>query len=331
MRKPEKAIETETAGEGGTLAGGMVPQKARSFWADFFVRLVKEKPLGAFGGAITLLLLLTAILADVITPYAYTKMHLRDAFQAPSAQYLLGTDDIGRDLLSRVIYGARISMLVGLLGALFATILSAVIGITSGYFGGKFDLFVQRFVDSWMSFPGIFLMLSMIAIIGQGLWQVIIVIGLLYAIGGSRIVRSAVIGIKGNIYVSAAESVGCSTSRILIRHILPNVMAPIIILFTTRLPAMILMESTMSFLGYGIPPPTTSWGGLLGQSGRDNLLIAPWIAIWPGVALSLAVYSVNIFGDAVRDLLDPRLRGGLGRYSGGKILQRRNESMAAEK
>ena len=334
MNNPEQTTTPETTASDGTPTGGMSLPKRRSFFADFFVRLVKEKPLGAIGGAITLLLFLTGILADFITPYTYTKMHLRDAFQAPSAQYLLGTDDIGRDLLSRIIYGARISMMVGLLGSTFATALSAIIGITSGYFGGKFDLFVQRFVDAWMSFPGIFLMLSMIAIIGQGLWQVIAVIGLLYAIGGSRIVRSAVLGIKENVYVHAAESVGCSTSRILIRHILPNVMAPIIILFTTRLPAMILMESTMSFLGYGIPPPTPSWGGLLGQSGRDNMLIAPWIAIWPGVALSLAVYSVNIFGDAVRDLLDPRLRGGLGRYSvkkGRKSGRGKRKGTAAEK
>jgi peptide/nickel transport system permease protein len=316
----------------GILTEEILRPKKRGFWTDFLVRLVREKPLGAIGGVITLLLLFTGIFADVVTPYPYKKMHLRDAFQAPSAKYLLGTDDIGRDLLSRVIYGARISMLVGLLGSTFATVLSAIIGIISGYFGGKIDLFVQRFVDSWMSFPGLFLMLSMIAIIGQGLWQVIFVIGLLYAIGGSRIVRSAVIGIKENTYVRAAEAVGCSTSRILILHILPNVVAPIIILFTTRLPAMILMEATMSFLGYGIPPPTPSWGGLLGQSGRDNLLIAPWIAIWPGIALSLAVYGVNIFGDAVRDLLDPRLRGGLGRYSGGKgmrFMRRRSEGKTA--
>ncbi|HEY91875.1 MAG TPA: ABC transporter permease [Dehalococcoidia bacterium] len=293
-------------------------RRKQSWLVDFLVRLVREKPLGLVGAVITLLLFLAGIFADVIMPYPFAEMHLRDAFQAPSGQHIMGTDDLGRDLFSRVVYGARISMIVGLGGATLGTILSTILGIVSGYYGGKTDLFLQRFVDSWMSFPGLFLMLSMITIIGQGMWQLIIVIGLLYGIGGSRIVRSAVIGIKENAYVQAAVATGCPPSRMLLKHILPNVMAPIIILFTTRLPSMILLESTLSFLGYGIPPPTPSWGGLLGQSGRDNMLIAPWLAIWPGVAISMAVYGVNIFGDAIRDLLDPRLRGGLGRYSGAK-------------
>lgn len=295
-----------------------VGRRRRVWLVDFVVRLVKDKPLGTVGAVITLAFLLIAILADVLMPYPYAEMHLRDAFQSPSSQYLMGTDDLGRDVFSRVIYGARISLIVGLAGATLATILSVIIGVISGYFGGKLDLVLQRVVDAWMSFPGIFLMLSMIAIIGTGLWQIIVVIGLLYAIGGSRIVRSAVISIKANVYVQAAEAIGCTPWTMLTRHILPNVMAPIIILFTTRLPSMILLEATMSFLGYGIPPPTPTWGSLLGQSGRDNMLVAPWIAIWPGVALSLVVYGVNIFGDAVRDLLDPRLRGGMGRYSGVK-------------
>jgi peptide/nickel transport system permease protein len=319
------------ANRAGALSAGVIQQKRRFFLADFVVRLVREKPFGTVGGVITLVLFLTGVLADVLMPYPYAEMHLRDALQPPSAQYLLGTDDLGRDLLSRVIYGARISMTVGLGGATLATVLSALLGIASGYFGGKFDIVLQRFVDAWMCFPGIFLMISMIAIIGQGLWQVIIVISLLYAISGSRIVRGAVIGIRENIYVQAAEAVGCPTWRLLLKHILPNVMAPIIVLFTTRLPSMILLESTMSFLGYGIPPPTPSWGGLLGQTGRDNMLAAPWIALAPGVALSLAVYGVNIFGDAVRDLLDPRLRGGLGRYSGVKIKRPRVDQPGPEK
>jgi len=300
----------------------------QSWLVDFLVRLVKEKPLGLVGAVITILLFLTGIFADVIMPYPFAEMHLRDAFQAPSTQYIMGTDDLGRDLFSRVIYGARISMIVGLGGATLGTIISVILGIVSGYFGGKIDLFLQRFVDSWMSFPGLFLMLSMIAIIGQGMWQLVTVIGLLYGIGGSRIVRSAVIGIKENAYVQAAVATGCSPARMLVKHILPNVMAPIIILFTTRLPSMILLESTLSFLGYGIPPPTPSWGALLGQSGRDNMLVAPWIAIWPGIAISLTVYGVNIFGDAVRDLMDPRLRGGLGRYSGTKPKIRRARKSA---
>jgi len=310
LRKVHETVDTP-------IAVG-IERRKQNWLTDFLVRLVKEKPLGLFGAVITLLLFLTGIFADVIMPYPFAEIHLRDAFQAPSGQYIMGTDELGRDVLSRVIYGARISVIVGLAGATLGTAISTILGIISGYYGGKTDLIVQRFVDAWMSFPGLFLMLSMIAIIGKGMWQVVVVMGLLYGVGGSRIVRSAVIGIKENVYVQAAVATGCSPSRMLLKHILPNVMAPIIILFTTRLPSMILLESTLSFLGYGIPPPTPSWGGLLGQSGRDNMLVAPWIAIWPGIMLSMVVYGVNIFGDAIRDLLDPRLRGGLGRYSGAK-------------
>ena len=297
--------------------------KKHGAFADFLIRLFREKPLGTVTGIMSLIIVLVAIFADVLMPYPYQEMHMRDAFQSSSAQYILGTDNLGRDLLSRVIYGTRISIVVGLVGSLVATTLSTILGIVSGYFGGKVDIILQRFVDSWMCFPGLLLMISMIAFIGPGLWQVIVVISLLYAIGGSRIIRGAVISTKQNVYVQAAEAIGCSTPRMLLRHILPNVMAPVIVLFMTRLPSMILLEASMSFLGYGIPAPTPSWGGLLGQSGRNNMLVAPWIALWPGICISLVVFSFNLFGDSVRDLLDPRMRGGLGRYGGAKIKKSR--------
>ena len=294
-------------------------QKRRSLLVDLIIRLYKEKPLGTIGGVIVLILFFTGISADFLAPYDRDEMHLREILQGPSAKYWFGTDEIGRDLLSRVIHGARISMLVGLVGSVYATILSSLIGIFSGYIGGKFDMAVQRFVDAWMCFPGIFLALAMVAVIGPGLWQVIIVIGLLYAFSGSRIVRGAVIGIKENAYVKAAIAVGAPTQRILFLHILPNVMAPILILLTTRMASMILVEATLSFLGYGIPPPEPSWGGMLSGAGRRYMLQNQWMALWPGLALSIVVYGINMFGDGIRDLLDPRLRGGLGRYGGGKV------------
>ncbi len=287
--------------------------KRHSFLADLFIRLVKEKPLGTIGGIIVLLLLLTGIFADFIAPYGFNES--LGAYRAPpSPQYVLGTDNLGRDMLSRVIFGARISVIVGLTASSLSLLVSTIIGVLCGYKGGKFDLTVQRFVDAWMCFPALVILIVIVSLTGPGIGQIIIVLGLQFGIAGSRVVRGAVIGIKGNTYVEAARAIGAPTGRILIRHILPNIMAPLIILFTTRMPAIILAEATLSFLGYGIPPPTPSWGGMLSGPGRANMLIAPWMAIWPGLALSIVVYGINMFGDALRDLLDPRLRGGVGRY-----------------
>jgi len=289
---------------------------------DFFIRLVQEKPLGTVGGIIVLILLLTGIFADQLAPYGYNQIFLMDSLSPPSSKFWLGTDDLGRDLLSRVIYGARISMIVGVSASFFSTLISALIGIVSGYLGGKFDLGVQRIVDAWMAFPGLILLMSFMALVGTGIIQIIVILSIGFGVGGSRIVRSAVIGIKENVYVDAARTVGCSFTRILVSHILPNVMAPIIILLTVRMAEIILTEAALSFLGFGIPPPTPSWGGMLSGTGRSYMLAAPWMAIWPGLALSIAVYGINMFGDAMRDLLDPRQRGGGGRY----LMEKREES-----
>ena len=282
--------------------------------AVFFVRLVREKPLGTVGGVIVLVLLITGIFADQLAPYGYNQIFLMDSLSPPSSKFWLGTDNLGRDLLSRVIYGARISMIVGVSASFFSTVISALIGIVSGYLGGRFDLIMQRIVDAWMAFPGLILLMSFMALVGTGLSQIIIILSIGYGVSGSRIVRSAVIGIKENVYVTAAATVGCSDIRLLVRHILPNVMAPIIILVTVRMADVILTEAALSFLGFGIPAPIPSWGGMLSGPGRSYMLIAPWMVIWPGLALSIAVYGINMFGDALRDLLDPRQRGGGGRY-----------------
>jgi len=295
-------------------SGRVAEAKRHSFLVGFLIRLMKEKPLGTVGGIITLLLLLTGIFADFIAPYGMNEAHIVDRLSAPSARYWLGVDNVGRDVLSRVIFGARVSVIIGLAASTIATILSLIIGIVSGYIGGKLDLIAQRAVDTAMCIPALILMMVMMSIIGPGMWQVIIVIGVMWGFIGSRIIRSAVISIRENVYVAAAEAIGCSTTRILTRHILPNIMAPTIILFTTRVPNVILVEASLSFLGFGIPPPTPSWGSMLSGSGRSFMFQAPWMAIWPGLALSIVVYGVNIFGDAVRDILDPRLRGGVGRY-----------------
>ena len=295
-------------------SGRVAETKRHSFLVGFWIRLVKEKPLGIVGGIITLLLLLTGIFADFIAPYGVNEIHMGDFLAPPSARFWLGTDSLGRDILSRVIFGARVSVIVGLAGATLATILSLIIGMVSGYIGGKLDLLVQRVVDAIMSMPLLVLLIVLVTIIGPGMWQVIVVLGLTIGIIGSRIIRGAVIGIKENVYVAAAEAIGCSTTRILTRHILPNIMAPTIILFTTRVPNVILAEAALSFLGFGIPPPAASWGGMLSGMGRIHMFQAPWMVIWPGLALASVVYGINMFGDAMRDILDPRLRGGAGRY-----------------
>ena len=294
----------------------VVERKKHSRLVGFAIRLVKEKPLGTAGAVITLLLLFTGIFADFVAPYGMNEVNVEVATMAPSARFWLGTDNLGRDMLSRVIFGARVSVIVGSVGATISTLLSVLIGMLSGYIGGKIDLIVQRLVDGIMCMPDLVLLIAIIATIGRGLWIVIIVLGIEWGIGGSRIIRGAVISVKENVYIEAAKAIGCPRARILTRHVLPNIMAPLIINFSVQVPALILTEASLSFLGYGIAPPTPSWGGMLGISGRTYMFKAPWMAVWPGVALAIVVYGINMFGDAVRDILDPRLRGGIGRYGG---------------
>lgn len=288
-------------------------RKRHSWLVDFVIRLVKEKPLGTVGAVITLLLLLTGIFANFIAPYEVNDF-TGDLMLAPSAKYWFGTDNLGRDILSRVILGTRISVIVGLSAAAIGTFLATIIGMLSGYIGGKFDLIVQRFVDGFMCFPALILLIVTLSLTGPGMWQVIVVLGLWYGVVGSRTIRGATMSVRENMYVDAAVAIGCPTSKILTRHILPNIVGPVIVMFSLLVPNAILTEASLSFLGFGIPPPAPSWGGMLGGSGRSHMFLAPWMAIWPGLALAIVVYGVNMFGDAVRDLLDPRLRGGSGRY-----------------
>jgi peptide/nickel transport system permease protein len=297
-------------------------EKRRSMAIDVVVRLVKEKPLGLIGGIIVLVMLLTGLFANFLAPYGYNDMDLTARLSAPSMTHLMGTDNMGRDIFSRIIYGARISMIVGLSGAAISAVVAFLVGGISGYFSGTFDMVVQRVVDAVQCFPSLILYLVILAIIGQGLVPVILVLGITTGFMASRTVRAAVIGVKENMYVQAAGATGTRTRNIILRHVLPNIMPIIIIGFTLSVGSMILAEAMLSFLGFGIPPPTPSWGGMLQGSGRRYMLQAPWMALWSGLALALAVYGVNMLGDALRDLWDPRLRGGLGRYGRVKIKKR---------
>ncbi len=318
-------------GESQAEATYEVKEKKRpTLLVDVLTRLVKEKPLGTFGLAIVVILFFTGIFCDVLAPYGMNEIHLADRLVPPCAQYVLGTDNLGRDLLSRIIYGARISMFIGLGATTLDTGLAVLIGVISGYAGGKTDITIQRFVDAWMSFPPMFVYLTVMALLGPGLLQVMFVLGLARGIGSSRVMRSAVIGIKENVYMEAARAIGCPSTRTIMKHVLPNIMAPIIIVFSVAMGGVILQESTLSFLGFGIPPPQPSWGGMLSGPGRQYMYDAPWMAIWPGAALALVVYGMNMLGDAVRDLLDPRLRGGLGRYSGFEKKRAKRARQAAQ-
>ena len=290
----------------------MAGPRRRSLPIDVLIRLIREKPLGTACGVFVLILILVAVFANVLAPYGYSEVHPADTLQGSSAQYLLGTDHLGRDFLSRIIYGARISLLVGLAATSINVVVAVLLGGTSGFIGGRFDLAVQRFVDAWMAFPGLLLLLTVMSIVGRGLPQMIVTLGIAGGIVGSRTVRGAVIVVKENDYFQAAESIGSSKWRTFIQHVLPNIMPVAIIIFSINIGGIILSEASLSFLGFGLPAQIPSWGGLLSREGRRYMEVAPWLGLWPGFALTITIYSLNMFGDALRDLLDPRLRGGGG-------------------
>ncbi len=291
-------------------------RKRHSRLVRFVIRLVREKPLGTVGAVITLLLVFVSIFADFLAPYGMNEL-AGAPLSPPSIGFWLGTDNLGRDMLSRVIFGARISVIVGLAAPTVAAFFSIFIGMTSGYLGGKFDLTVQRFVDAFMCLPSLPIVMVVVALVGPGFLTLIIALGVVRGIAQSRGMRGIVLSFKNNMYVHAAVATGCSTRRVLTQHLLPNVMPFVITGFTMAVPGAIISEASLSFLGYGIPPPEPSWGGMLSGAGRANMFLAPWMAIWPGLALSIVVYGMSMFGDALRDILDPRLRGGVGRYGLG--------------
>ncbi|WP_425068842.1 ABC transporter permease [Reyranella sp.] len=285
------------------------PRRRRGPVLHFIGRLFREKPLGAAGAVVFVLFLFCGIFADALAPYGMNQIAPLNRLKPPSWAFPFGTDNLGRDMLSRCLYGAQLSVIIGFCAAGIATVISVFLGIVSGYLGGKFDLVLQRFVDAWMSFPDLIILIVVVSVVGPGMPQIIVTLGLLLGIAGSRIIRGAVVSVRENMYVHAAQSTGASTFRILWRHILPNVMAPVIVLFTTRVGTVILAESGLSFLGLGVPPPAPTWGGLLSGSGRTFMLQGPWLALAPGLCLTVVVYATNMFGDALRDLLDPRMRG----------------------
>ena len=269
----------------------------------------KNKPLGGAGALILLLLLFMAVFAPFISPYEPNEAHVELLFEGPGSKFLLGSDSLGRDVLTRLFYGGRISLYVGLVSIAVGVSAGSLLGAVSAYYGGKFDLIVQRLVDAFIAFPGIILGLALMSALGSSVINIIFALVAVLTPSAIRTVRSQALAVKESDYVLAARAIGAGDGRIILRHIVPNCLAIFIILATLNLGYAIIVESSLSFLGVGLPPDVPTWGSMLSEVGVTQIEDAPWLAIFPGLFLSLAVFGVNLFGDALRDVLDPRLRG----------------------
>ena len=272
------------------------------------LRKILWSPVGGASSVVIAVLVFTAIFAPAVAPYDPISISTAK-FESPSFSHPMGTDNLGRDVLSRILYGSRISLYVAMLAVIFGTLVGSFVGLLSGFVGGWFDLIAQRVVDAVLALPGLVLAMALVAVLGASTTNALLAISIVIVPSTSRVVRSAVLGTKQNVYIEGAYSLGASPARVMLRHILPNVAAPILILISAVLGGAILIETSLSFLGLGTPPPNPSWGGMLSGSGRLYMEQAPWLAIFPGVAISVTVLAFNMLGDVVRDVLDPRLRG----------------------
>lgn len=270
---------------------------------------VRRQPLGTVGAVVIIVMVLAAVFAPVIAPHDPIEQSVRNKLKAPSRDHVMGTDEFGRDVFSRIIYGARISLRVGFVAVAVGFGSGLILGLLSGYFGGTVDLAIQRLMDVIMAFPALVLALAVIAAAGRSLNNVILAIALVTIPGAARVIRSVTLSIKYMSYVEASRTLGCGHARIILRHILPNTLAPFIIITTAGLGGAILTEASLSFLGAGTQPPTPSWGLMLSGAAQRFLQIAPHLSIFPGLVITVTVLGLNFFGDAMRDVLDPRLRG----------------------
>jgi peptide/nickel transport system permease protein len=286
----------------------IAPLEERTSWAGKAWSLARRKPLGAAGAVIVLLILLLATLADLITVYDPIENDFESMHLAPGAAHWFGTDQFGRDVLTRIIYGARTALIVGFVASTIGSSLGLVLGVTSAYFGGRFDLFFQRVMDIFLSFPLIIMALAVVSIFGTGLENVILAITIPFIPRCARVVRSSALAVREIPYIDAARTLGFNHKRIILRHMVPNVMAPFLIMLTTFMGQAILLEASLSYLGLGVQEPTPAWGLMLQGGAEEYAESAPWIPIFPGLAITASVFAFNLFGDAVRDTLDPKLR-----------------------
>ncbi len=276
---------------------------ARRLWD-----LARRQPLGAAGAFVVVLMVFAAATAGILTPFDPERASLEHMLTPPGGQFLMGTDEFGRDILTRVLHGARTALFIGLVSAFLGATAGLVIGVASAYFGGLFDLIVQRIVDIFLAFPLIIMALAVVATLGPGVQNVIIAIVVPFIPQCARVVRSSALSIREIPYVDAARALGYSHARIILRHMAPNVMAPFLIMLTYFVGQAILLEAVLSYLGMGVQDPTPAWGLMLKGAAVEFIESAPWLSIFPGLAITLAVFGFNLFGDALRDLLDPKLR-----------------------
>jgi peptide/nickel transport system permease protein len=281
--------------------------KRTSRWA-VLRQFCVQNPLGAAGGFIVVVMVVMAALADVVTVYDPTRNNFAVMLSAPSVEHWLGTDQFGRDLYTRIVYGARTAMLVGFISAFIGATIGLVLGVASAYLGGRFDLAFQRLMDVLMAFPLIILALAVVSIFGTGTQNVIMAITMPFIPRCARVVRSSALAVREMPFIDAARACGFGDHRIVFRHMLPNVVAPYLIMLTAAVGQAILIEASLSFLGLGVQEPVPSWGLMLRGGAQDYAESAPWLAIYPGIAISLAVFGFNLFGDALRDWLDPKMK-----------------------
>jgi peptide/nickel transport system permease protein len=330
-------MATREIGNIAEIEGWAAPPRETAFertWKGL-TKFARKKPLGAFCGLIIIFLVIvgdlipetlnkaarTAGIADEPVPYLadvleenlsviypYREQNLRRQLEGPSSDHLLGTDPLGRDILSRLLYGTRVAVMVSFGAMVISAVLQVLISVPSGYYGGWYDKLMYRLVDVADTLPTLVVLIAVLGIFGSGLWQMIFVMGVLFGFGG-RFVRGQTISLMSMPFIEAARVVGASDRRMMMRYVIPNVMPLIILGATARLGIIVLLEATLSFLGYGLPPPFPSWGQMLSLDGREFMRTAPGLAIYPGLAIALLVFSFNLFGDALRDVLDPRLRG----------------------
>jgi len=272
------------------------------FWRRF-----KRNRLALTGGIVVLLLFIVAIAAPLIAPYDPNAIDVRNILDPPGLSHLFGTDDLGRDILSRVIYGSWVSLLVGFVAVGIATVIGIIVGASAGYYGGWVDTIIMRFVDTMLSIPTFFLILAVITFLDSSIWNIMAVIGLTSWMGVARLVRAEFLSLKEREFVLAARALGASDVRIIVRHILPNALSPVFVSAVLGVAGAILTESVLSFLGIGVQPPTASWGNIL-TAGKDNIEIAWWISVFPGLAILVTVLAYNLLGEGIRDAIDPRLK-----------------------
>jgi peptide/nickel transport system permease protein len=295
------AIMTQPAGSADQAPPR--PSPLATFW-----QFCRQNPLGAVGGFVVIVMLLMAAFADVVTFYDPTRNNFGAMLEPPSADYWLGTDQYGRDLYSRIVYGARTALMVGFVSAFVGGTVGLILGVASAHFGGRLDLILTGVMDVLMAFPLIILALAMVSIFGTGTFNVIMAITIPFIPRCARVVRSSALAVREMPYIDAARACGFGHARIILRHMVPNVFAPYLVVMTAAVGQAILLESSLSFLGLGVQEPVPAWGLMLRGGAQDYAESAPWVAVFPGIAISLAVFGFNLFGDSLRDWLDPKMK-----------------------